>query len=96
MKKIQPLNNNVLLLIEKEDETKKTAGGIIIPDTVGGEKRNEGVIVAIATDAPKDVKVGDTVLYKGFSGSEMTVDGKKHLLVQFEDLLAVYAKGDAI
>ncbi len=94
MKKIQPLNNNVLLLIEKEEE-KKTAGGIIIPDTVG-TKKNEGKVVAIAADAPKGVEVGDTVLYKEFSGNEITIDGKKHLLIQYEDLLAKYAKGDAI
>ncbi len=79
MKKIQPINNNVLLKLEDPAED-KTSGGIIIPDTAR-EKSQEGKVVALPADSDIDLSVGDVVLYKGFSGTEINFEGEKYLLI---------------
>ena len=64
-----------------------TAGGIIIPDTAR-EKSSEGVIAAIAADASEQIAVGDRVIYKAFSGVEVSYNGQDYLIVPVGDLLA--------
>ncbi len=90
---IQPLNDLVLLRLVEADE--KTSGGIILPDTAR-EQPAEGIVVAIAADATDEVSIGDRVLYKKFSGDEITIDGVKHKLLSAEDLLAKYVETDEI
>ena len=78
--KFRPLHDRVL--IEVLDSEEKTAGGIIIPDTAK-EKPQEGKVVAIGSGArtedgkiiPMDVKVGDTVLFGKWSGTEVKMNG---------------------
>ena len=74
----------------KEAET-RTASGIFIPDTAK-EKPQQGAIVAVGPgkkDEPMEVKVGDTVLYGKYAGTEITVDDKKYLIVKQSDILAI-------
>lgn len=94
MKKIQPINNNVLLKLEDPTED-KTSGGIIIPDTAR-EKSQEGKVIALPADSDIDLSVGDVVLYKGFSGTEINFEGEKYLLILSDDILAKFVEVDSI
>jgi len=70
---------------------KKTAGGIIIPDTAK-EKPQKGVIVAAGPgkkDEPMTVKVGDSVLYGKYSGTEIAIDGNNYLMMKEADIYAI-------
>ena len=86
---LKPLGTRVVLE-PKEAET-MTAGGLYIPDNAK-EKPQQGVIVAVgpgSKDEPMEVKVGETVLYGKYAGTEVTVDGKKYLIVKQSDILAI-------
>ena len=75
----KPLADRVL--VEPAAAEEKTASGIIIPDTAK-EKPQRGKIVAIGTgkkDEPINVKVGDQVLYGKYYGTEITIEGIRHL-----------------
>ncbi|MCR3569401.1 co-chaperone GroES, partial [Salmonella enterica subsp. enterica serovar Montevideo] len=74
----------------KEAET-KTASGLYIPDTAK-EKPSEGKVLAVGPgkkDEPMEVKVGDEVIYGKYSGTEVTVDDVKYLIVKQSDILAI-------
>ncbi len=94
MQNIQPVNGNVLIAFEDSSE-ETTTGGIIIPDTVK-EKPSEGVIAGIAADASEQIAVGDRVIYKAYSGTEVSYEGKDYLIVPVGDILAKYVEVDAI
>lgn len=87
--KIKPLADRVL--VKAAEAETKTAGGIIIPDTAK-EKPQRGTIVAVGTgkkDEPITVKVGDTVLYGKYSGTEINVDGAEYLIMRESDIYAI-------
>lgn len=86
---IKPLADRVL--IEPKEAETRTASGLYIPDTAK-EKPQQGTVVAAGPgkkDEPMEVKVGDTVLYGKYSGTEVTVDDKKYLIVRQSDILAI-------
>jgi chaperonin GroES len=86
---IKPLADRVL--VEPAAAEEKTAGGIIIPDTAK-EKPQKGTIVAVGPgkkDEPTTVKVGDSVLYGKYAGTEITVDGKDYLIMKESDIYAI-------
>ena len=86
---IQPLADRVL--VEPAAAEEKTASGLYIPDTAK-EKPQKGTIVAIGNgkkDEPLTVKVGDTVLYGKYSGTELTVEGKDYLIMREADIFAI-------
>jgi chaperonin GroES len=86
---IKPLADRVL--VEAAAAEDKTAGGIIIPDTAK-EKPQKGTVVAVGPgkkDEPMTVKVGDSVLYGKYAGTEITVDGKNYLIMRESDIVAV-------
>jgi chaperonin GroES len=70
----------------------KTAGGIIIPDTAK-EKPQRGTIVAVSSvdeDGKNPVvKVGDTVLYGKYAGTEVSIEGHDYLIMRETDILAI-------
>ena len=93
--KIRPLQDRVLVRrIEKDNITK---GGIIIPDTAK-EKPAEGTIVAVGNGKVLDsgelraleVKVGDTILFSKYSGTEVKIDGEEHLILREDDIIGVF------
>jgi chaperonin GroES len=87
--KIQPLADRVLIEPAKAEE--KTSGGIIIPDTAK-EKPQKGKVVAIGKgkkDEPLTVKVGDTVLYGKYAGTEITIEGTNYLIMRESDVVAI-------
>lgn len=86
--KIKPLADRVLIKPMEAEE--KTASGIIIPDTAK-EKPQKGNIVATGPgtkDEKMEVKVGDTVLYGKYAGTELTIDGTDYLIMKQSDILA--------
>jgi len=91
--KLEPINGRILVKPREADE--KTSGGIYLPDTAR-EKLQEGDVIAVAEDATDEVAVGDRVIYKKFSGTEVRVDEKEHILLTEEDLLAKYSTVDKI
>lgn len=86
---IKPLADRVL--VEPAAAETTTSSGIIIPDTAQ-EKPQKGTIIAIGTgkkDEPLTVKVGDTVLYGKYSGTELKLEGKDFLIMRESDILAI-------
>ena len=86
---IKPLADRVL--VEPLEAETKTASGIIIPDTAK-EKPQKGNIVAVGPgtkENPVTVKVGDSVLYGKYSGTELKLDGKNYLIMRESDVLAI-------
>lgn len=92
--KIKPLRDKVLIKVEEEEE--KTAGGIYLPDTAK-EKPQRGVVVAVGdgkmTDEgkliPISVKVGDRVIFSKYAGTEIKLNGEKHVILSADDIYAV-------
>ena len=85
---LKPLGTRVV--VEPKEAETMTAGGLYIPDNAK-EKPQQGVVVTAGPgtkDEPMEVKAGDTVLYGKYSGTEVTVDGKKYLIVKQADILA--------
>ena len=84
---IKPLADRVLVL-PMAAET-KTASGIYIPDTAK-EKPQKGKVVAVGPGTKEDqvtVKIGNTVLYGKFSGTELKLDGIDYLMMRESDIL---------
>ncbi|HVD99621.1 MAG TPA: co-chaperone GroES [Cytophagaceae bacterium] len=87
--KLKPLADRVLVQPAAAEE--KTASGIIIPDTAK-EKPQRGTVIAAGPgkkDEPTSVKIGDTVLYGKYSGTEVTIDGKEYLIMRESDIFAI-------
>ena len=86
---IKPLADRVV--VEPAAVEEKTASGIIIPDTAK-EKPQKGTVVAVGDgkkDEPMTVKVGDSVLYGKYSGTDLTLEDKEYMIMRESDILAV-------
>lgn len=86
---IRPLADRVV--VEPAAAEEKTASGIIIPDTAK-EKPQRGTVVAVGPgkpDEPTTVKVGETVLYGKYAGTDINIEGQDYLIMRESDLLAV-------
>jgi len=86
---IKPLADRVLVAPAAAETT--TASGIIIPDNAK-EKPQKGTVVAVGKgtkDEPTTVKVGDTVLYGKYAGTELKLDGKEYLIMRESDIFAI-------
>lgn len=86
---ITPLHDRVL--VKAAEAETKSAGGIIIPDTAT-EKPQRGTVVAVGSGKPEEpmtVKVGDTVLYGKYAGTELQVEGVDYLIMRESDILAI-------
>ena len=86
---IKPLGDRVL--VEPAPTEVKTSSGIIIPDTAQ-EKPQRGRVIAIGNgkkDEPLTVKVGDTVLYGKYSGTELKYEEKDLLIMKESDIFAI-------
>ena len=91
----KPLSNH--LFLEPLEEEKTTKSGIVIPDSAEKERPTRGKVVAVGPGkrnekgevSPMSVKVGDTVLFKKYGPDEVELDGKKYLVGDEDDVLAV-------
>ena len=84
------------VIVEPIESETKTPGGLIIPDAAkekpstgrvvvagSGERTKDGVLI------PLEVKIGDIVLYQKFTGTDVTIDGKKYIVFHEKELLAI-------
>jgi len=83
----KPLGDRVL--VERVEETNTTASGIIIPDNAK-EKPSEAKVIAVSSEV-EDVKVGDTVVFGKYSGTELVLEGKDYLVLDTSDILGIVA-----
>lgn len=91
----KPLSNH--LFIEALEEEKTTKSGIVLPDTAEREKPVKGKVLAIGPGKmsekgeriPMSVKVGDTVIFKKYGPDEIEIEGKKYLVGDEDDILAI-------
>lgn len=92
--KFRPLHDRVL--VERVESEEKTAGGIIIPETAK-EKPQQGKVIAAGNGARDeqgkvhalDVKVGDTILFGKWSGTEVKLDGTEYLIMKESDIMGI-------
>jgi chaperonin GroES len=95
MKELQPVNQQVILDITENVTEKKTASGLIIPGTAA-EKPNEAPVVWTGLIEKPEIKPGDIVLYKPFSGTEVEFGTKKYLILPYADVLAKVVETEMI
>lgn len=81
---ITPLADRVVAV--REEAKTQTASGIYLPDS-SKEKPVMAQVKAIGADV-KHVKVGDKIIYKEYSTTELKIDGTEYLIVKEEDVLA--------
>ena len=93
---IKPLEDRIV--VKPLDAEQTTASGLVIPDTAK-EKPQEGEVLAVGpgrfeegTRLPLDVKVGDTVLYSKYGGTEVKYSGQEYLILSARDVLAIIEK----
>ena len=98
MASIKPLRDKVV--VERSEAEERTAGGIVLPDTAK-DKPRQGTVVAVGSgrildngDVRKlEVKKGDKVLFGGYAGSEVKLDGQELLILSENEILAVIENG---
>jgi chaperonin GroES len=94
---VKPLEDRIVVRPNESETT--TASGLVIPDTAK-EKPQQGEVLAVGpgrtldngTVAPLAVKVGDTVLYSKYGGTEVSVRGEDLLILTSRDVLAIMEK----
>jgi|SRR6516164_844373 chaperonin GroES len=96
--KLHPLEDRIVVRAGEPEET--TVSGLVIPDTAK-EKPQQGEVLAVGPGrraentgeiVPLDIKVGDTVVYSKYGGTEITVDGEDLLILTGRDVLAKVEK----
>ncbi|EOH98917.1 chaperonin [Enterococcus moraviensis ATCC BAA-383] len=91
---LKPLSDRVVIEVAKEEE--KTVGGIVLA-SAAQEKPQTGNVIAVGegrvldngTKVPADVKVGDTVMFEKYSGTEVKYEGNDYLIVSGKDIIAI-------
>jgi chaperonin GroES len=86
---IKPLADRVV--VEPLAAETQTASGLYIPDSAK-EKPQQGKVVAVGKgtkDAPTTVKIGDTILYGKFAGTELKLNGNDYLIMRESDIFAI-------
>jgi chaperonin GroES len=91
----KPLSNH--LFLEPLEEEKTTKSGIVLPETAEKERPTRGRVIAVGPGKrndkgeiiPMSVKVGDVVLFKKYGPDEIEIDGKKYLVGEEDDILAI-------
>ncbi len=92
---LQPLEDRII--VKPGDAVETTVSGLVIPDTAK-EKPQQGEVLAVGPGRrseqtgdliPVDVKVGDTVVYSKYGGTEITEEGEDLLILNARDVLAV-------
>ncbi len=96
--KLQPLDDRIVVKPDESEE--RTASGLVLPESAK-EKPQQGQVLAVGPGRraeasgeiiPLDIKVGDTVVYSKYGGTEITVDGDELLILSSRDILAKVTK----
>lgn len=93
--KLRPLHDRLIVKPVSKEEV--TALGIIIPDTAGEKRPEQGEVIAVGpgkmrengTVSPMTVKVGDKILFKKYSPEEVKIDDETYLVLGETDVMAV-------
>ena len=85
---LKPLGDRLVIKQVVAEETTKS--GIVIPGQTK-EKPQEATVVAVGKDVKEELKVGDTVVYSKYAGTNIKVDEEEYIIVKEEDVLAVFA-----
>ena len=91
---LKPLGDRIVIKVI--EDTEQTTGGIFIPDSAK-EKPQKGEVVAVGEGKlndkgerePMDVKVGETILYAKYAGTDIKIDGTEYKILSIKDALAV-------
>ena len=91
---LKPLGDRIVIKVI--EDTEQTSGGIFIPDSAK-EKPQKGEVIAVGLGKlnekgerePMDVKVGDTVLYAKYAGTDIKMDGIEYKILSIKDALAI-------
>ena len=95
---LKPLDDRIVVKPNEAEQT--TASGLVIPDTAK-EKPQQGSVIAVGpgrwsddkgAHTPLEVKVGDTVLYSKYGGTEVSHEGQDLLILTSRDVLAIVEK----
>jgi chaperonin GroES len=91
--KLKPLGDNVV--VKQAEAEQKTKSGFIIPDTAQ-EKPQKGIVIAVGEGkfekgarVPIDVKVGDTVIYSKYGGTDVKIDEEEFKILHATDIYAI-------
>jgi len=95
---LKPLRDRVI--VERSEAEERTAGGIVLPDSAK-DKPKQGTVVSVGSGRvldngdvkPLEVKKGDRVLFGGYAGSEVKVEGKEFLILSENEILAIVENG---
>ena len=91
---IRPLYDRIV--VKRSEEKENKVGGLFIPDSAK-EKPQEAEVVAVGrgkrledgTVVPLDVKVGDTILFGKYSGSDIKIDGQEYMIMREDEVLGI-------
>lgn len=94
---LKPLGDRLIVKAMKAEET--TAGGIVLPDTAQ-EKPQKGEVIAIGPGklldngktVPMEMKVGDTIFYAKYGGTEIKISNEEYVILRQDDVLAIVEK----
>jgi chaperonin GroES len=93
--KLKPLGDNVV--VKQSEAEQKTKSGFIIPDSAQ-EKPQKGTVIAVGEGkfekgarVPIDVKVGDTVIYSKYGGTDVKIDDEEYKILHATDIYAILA-----
>lgn len=92
---LKPLGDRVVVQPKKAEE--KTASGLYLPSNASKDKPITGIVVAVGSGkvadngqkVPMEVKVGDTVIYSEYAGTEIKINDEKYLIMREDDILAI-------
>ena len=92
--KVRPLYDR--LLIERNNAPERSKSGLYLPSS-SSEKPSQGKVLSVGEGhldnngsiRPLQVKVGDTVVFGKYSGTEITVDGEELLILKEEEILGI-------
>lgn len=94
--KVRPLGDNVIIKRVEAEETTKS--GIVLPGSAQ-ELPQEAEVIAVGPgglvngkEVKMEVKVGDSVLFSQYAGTEIKIDGEEYLMVKQNDILAIIEK----
>ncbi len=95
MKELQPVNQQVVLDITESNQEQRTASGIYIPDSAK-EKPKMAKVIGMSAIENSEIILGDTVIFKPFSGTEVEFETKKYLILPYSDVLAKIVETEEI
>lgn len=83
---LKPLHNQVIL--KKEEIENKTTSGIILT-TENKKLPSVGKVLAKGPKCESEIQINDRVVYKEYSGTNISLDHEDYIVIEEEDILAI-------